>query len=178
MLTTDETLLLIVDIQGKLARIVHASDATIDAAGKLIRGATVLELPILWTEQNPAGLGPTVPELAALLPGEPIGKLSFSCAGEQRFVDALDEIGRNDILLAGIEAHVCVCQTALDLLAVGHRVHVVADAVSSRTPENRSIGLARIARAGGEITSVEAALFELLKVADGPKFKELLKIVK
>ena len=178
MLTVDNTLLLIVDIQGKLARLMHESDATIAAAGKVIRGAAVLEVPIVWTEQNPEGLGRTVEELIDLLPGEPIPKFAFSCWGEPAFQDAIAAAGRSQILLAGIETHICVCQTALNLIAAGHEVHVVADAVSSRTPENRQIGLDRMARAGAVVTSVEAALFELMAVAEGPKFKQLLKIVK
>ena len=178
MLTVDEALLLIVDIQGKLARIMHASEAMIDSASRLIRGAAVLGLPILWTEQNPDGLGATVPEIAGLLPGEPIVKFAFSCRREPHFVEALARAGRKQVLLAGIEGHICVYQTAVGLLEAGCEVHVVADAVSSRRVENKEIGLAKIARAGGQITSVETALFELLQASDGPKFRELLKIVK
>jgi nicotinamidase-related amidase len=174
----DSTVLLVVDFQGKLARIVQDSDAVVQAARKLVAGAILLEVPILWTEQNPGGLGRTVPELADLLPGEPIPKLSFSCCGERRFVEALERLGRRQVLLAGIETHVCVYQTAADLLAAGYEVEVVADAVSSRTAENRDVGLAKVQRLGAGRTSVETALFELLRGAEGPKFKQLLKIVK
>jgi len=180
MLKTDEALLMVVDIQGKLARIVHDSESVIAAAGRLIRGARVLGVPILWTEQNPEGLGPTVPELAELLPpdGRALPKLHFSCWGDKTIRDAIDEIGRKHILLAGIETHVCVYQTAVDLTAAGYGVHVVADAVSSRTPANREIGLAKVQQAGAAITCVETALFEMLQIARGEKFKEILKIVK
>jgi nicotinamidase-related amidase len=178
MLKTQDTVLVLVDFQGKLARIVQDSDAVIASARRLVRGAAVLDVPVLWTEQNPRGLGATVPELAELLPGEPIAKLSFSCCGEGAFVEALERVGRKGVLLAGIEAHVCVYQTAADLLESGYEVEVVADAVSSRTAENKAIALARMGQLGAAITSVEMALFELLGRAEGARFKRLLEIVK
>ena len=135
-------------------------------------------MPILWAEQNPQGLGATVREIASLLPGRPIPKRSFSCCGESRFMQALTDLGRRQVLLAGIEAHVCVYQTAMDLMERGFEVHVVADAVSSRTILNKDIALRTMRDAGASITSVETALFELLRVAEGEKFKEILKIVK
>ena len=183
MLESKNTLLVLVDLQVKLARVINEPESLIESVRKLVRGARVLGVPIVWTEQNPAGLGSTVPEIAELLTGEPAGdgpisKLSFSCCGEARFTDALDRLGRKQVLLAGIESHVCVYQTAADLLAGGYEVQVVADAVSSRTPQNKAIALAKMRAAGADITSVEAALFELLKIAEGPTFKEILKIVK
>jgi len=178
MLKRDDTVVAIVDFQGKLARIVRDSEAVLQAAARLIRGAKVLEVPVVWTEQNPAGLGPTVPEVAELLEGQAIAKLSFSCCAEPRFADALKRLARKDVLLAGIETHICVYQTAAELLAAGYAVHVVADAVSSRTSANKAIGLAKMERAGAHVTSVETALFELQRIAEGPTFKELLRIVK
>jgi len=180
MIECDNTVLVVVDIQEKLARVIHERDALVSAADKLIRGAAALGLPVVHTEQNPDGLGPTVPELAQHLDGEPITKLAFSCCGEPAFTEALaaTAAGRQKVLLAGIETHVCVYQTAADLLAADYEVHVVADAVGSRTPENRAIGLARMKDAGAQVTSVEMALFELLQVAEGPAFKAILKIVK
>lgn len=178
MLALENTALVVVDVQGKLARIVQDPQALVENVGTLVRGMTVLEVPILWTEQYPQGLGPTVDELARILPGEPFAKRSFSCWGEPAFARALDQLGRNQVLLAGIETHVCVYQTAVDLLAAGYRVHVVSDAVSSRSPSNKAIGLQKIQDAGGELTSVEIALFELLKVAEGPRFKAIIEIVK
>ena len=178
MLEIDSTVLVLVDFQGKLARIVQDSEQVIASACKLARAAAVLDLPIIWTEQNPAGLGPTVEELAGLLPGEAIPKHAFSCWREPAFAKALAGRNRQSVLLAGIETHVCVFQTAADLCAAGYDVHVVADAVSSRTAANRQVGLARIAAAGATVTSVEMAVFELLGAAAGEKFKEILKIVK
>jgi nicotinamidase-related amidase len=131
------------------------------------------------TEQYPQGLGPTVSEITRLLPEvKPITKVSFSCCQEAAFPAAMEASKRKQVLLTGIEAHVCVYQTALDLLSGGYEVQVVADCVSSRAPFNRDIGLNRICAAGGSATSVETALFELLRVAKGDKFKEISKIVK
>jgi len=179
MLRIDQTVLVIVDVQGKLARLVHRSEALLASIQKLIKGAQVLEIPILWTEQYPEGLGPTVPEVAGLLSGiQPISKRSFSCAGCEPFMQALEATNRRQVLLAGVEAHVCVYQTAVDLLERGYEVQVVADAVSSRSVQDRQIALAKIKDAGGSLTSTEAALFELLRVAEGAKFKEILKIIK
>jgi nicotinamidase-related amidase len=178
MLEIDNTVLVLVDFQGKLARIVQDSEQVIASACKLARAAAVLELPIIWTEQNPAALGPTVEELAGLLPGEPIAKQAFSGWREPAFMKALTGRARQSVLLAGIETHICVFQTAADLCGAGYNVHVVAEAVSSRTAANRQIGLARIGAAGATVTSVEMAVFELLGAAGGEKFKEILKIIK
>jgi len=178
MLETEDSLLVLVDVQVKLARVIHERDDVIENAGKLVRGALALGLPIIWTEQNPGGIGRTVPALAELLPGKPITKLAFSCCGEPPFVEAVRRSGRKQILLAGIETHICVYQTAVDLLAAGYEVHVASDAVGSRSPRNKAVGLGKIKDAGAAITSVETALFELLKVAEGEKFKAILKIVK
>ena len=184
MLKIDDTVLVVVDFQGKLARIVRDSEQVIASACKLVRGAAVLGLPIIWTEQNPAGLGPTVEELAPLLPGEPIAKQAFSCWREPAFAEKLGAAARRSVLLAGIETHICVFQTAVDLCEAGYDVHVVAEAVSSRTDANRRIGLDRMAKAGAAITSVEMAMFELIATAGptgpagGEKFKKILKIIK
>lgn len=179
MLTCTDTLLVIVDIQEKLVRAMHAREELLLRAQQLVQGARVLNLPILCTEQNPKGLGVTVPEIAGFLPAvQPIIKFSFGCFGSGDFVAALGAASRRNVLIAGIETHVCVYQTALELLAKGYHVEVVADACSSRTPENKQIGLEKMRAAGAAVTSVETALFELLKVAEGPVFKQILNIVK
>jgi nicotinamidase-related amidase len=179
MLTGADTLLLIVDIQEKLVRAMHDREDLIRKAQQLVQGARVLNLPILCTEQNPKGLGPTVPDIAAHLPAaSPISKFSFGCCACEDFERALQASARRNLLLAGIETHVCVYQTALELLAQGYRVEVVADACSSRTLSNKQIGLDKMRAAGAAVTSVETALFELLKVAEGPIFKQILNIVK
>jgi nicotinamidase-related amidase len=179
MLQTKETLLLIVDIQEKLFRSIHAKEDMLANAQRLVKGARALGIPIIWAEQNPKGLGPTVPELAALLTGvAPISKFSFSCGQSEACMLALRTSGRRNVLIAGIETHICVYQTAMDLTAAGFAVEVVADACSSRTPQNTHIGLEKCRASGAAITSVETALFELLRVAEGPVFKEILNIVK
>lgn len=179
MLTTDDTVLLIVDVQGKLAELMHEKDALFENLRRLLQGARELGLPLLVTEQNPDGLGPTHDEIVGLLEGiERIPKMSFSCCGEPRVLEALAALGRRQVLLAGIEAHVCVYQTAADLVEAGYEVEIVADAASSRTAANRAIGLQKARDAGAIITCVETALFELLRSADAPQFKAILKLVK
>jgi nicotinamidase-related amidase len=179
MLAVEKCVLILVDVQEKLAAAMHGRDALVENTVKLTKGAGILGIPILWTEQNPKGLGQTLPEVAELLgQTRPITKLSFSCCREQSFLDALNKLQRSQVIVAGIECHVCVYQTVADLIQMGHEVQVVADAVSSRTFENKAIGLERCKHGGASITSVETALFELLKKAEGDKFKQMLKVVK
>ena len=179
MLDAQNAVLVVIDVQGKLAQLMHEKEQLFENVKRIIQGAQVLDIPILWTEQNPEGLGPTTPQIAELMPElNPIPKFSFSCCGAPRFAESLQELGRNQALLAGIETHVCVYQTAIDLLRQDYEVHVVADAVSSRAAFNRQIGLEKMKDAGAKLTSVETALFELLRVAEGPKFKSILKIVR
>lgn len=179
MLTTDNTVLLLVDIQGKLAHSMHARENLFENLQRLVKGVRVLELPILWAEQNPKGLGPTIPEVAELLPDiEPIPKFTFSCCGNDKIKQDLNALGRNMVLIAGIETHICVYQTTRDLKNAEYNVQVVVDAVSSRSLENKQIGLEKCKDAGAFVTSVETVLFELLKAAEGSKFKEILNIVK
>ena len=179
MLTTDNTGLIIIDVQEKLFRVMLHKEALAENLQKIIKGAQVLDIPLLVTEQNPNALGPTIPELKDLLPHvQPISKLSFSCCGEQKFLNKVSAQNCKHILLAGIEAHICVYQTALELIDKGYEVQVLADCVSSRAEENKRLGLEKIKEAGGSITSVEIALFELLRIAEGGTFKEISKIVK
>jgi len=179
MLTLENSALIVIDVQGKLARLMYEKEALFENLQKLIKGAQILGIPIIVTEQNPKGLGPTIPEVAHLLSNiQPIPKFSFSCCGDERFLQELKALNRKQVLIAGIEAHVCVYQTAMDLLNSGYEVQIVADAVSSRTAKNRDIGLGKMNSEGAGLTSTETALFELLKVAEGAKFKEILKVVK
>ena len=179
MLTTDKAVLVVIDMQGKLAQSMHCRELLFENVQKIIKGAQVLGLRLLLTEQNPKGLGPTIPEIADLVPGvRRIPKLSFSCCGDELFSKELSAIQRCQVLLSGIEAHVCLYQTTVDLVATGYEVHVLADAVSSRTAEDKAIGLQKMKDAGASITSVETALFELLRVAEGPMFKQIIGIVK
>jgi len=179
MLTAENTLLLIVDVQGNLARAVYESDRLFKNIAIMIQGAQILGLPILLTEQNPKGLGPTITEIADYLKDvSPISKFSFSCCANERFMKSLKSFNPQHILIAGIEAHICVYQTARDLVNLEYEVQIISDAVSSRTLDNKHIGVEKSKLAGAGITSVETVLFELLKDAQRKEFKEILNIVK
>jgi len=180
MLDPKQAVLVVVDVQGKLAGLMHEKEALFENVARLVRGCRALGVPVVWAEQNPKGLGPTVPEVAAAMPEglAPIPKMSFSCCGEPRLLKALEATGRRQALICGIETHVCVYQTAADLRARHYDVQVVADAVSSRKPSNRDLALARLALGTAELTSVEMALFEMLRTAEAPAFKEVARLVK
>ncbi|WP_321418563.1 hydrolase [uncultured Desulfobacter sp.] len=179
MLEIENVVLLIVDIQGKLAHLVDRKALLFKNVQMLIKGIQILDIPILWVEQNPKGIGPTIPEIAALLSDiQPISKMSFSSCRNDRFMQALSALNRKQILISGIEAHICVYQTAAELVDMGYEVQAVADAVSSRCLENKEIGLQRMKDSGVSLTSVETALFELLKEAQGDQFKKIISIIK
>ena len=142
MITTEDTVLVIIDVQEKLVPAMHDKETLLDNLKKMVKGARILGLPIRLTEQNPAGLGPTVPEIVELLPDEkPVSKFSFSSCGTEEFIEELKTVNRQNILIVGMEAHVCVYQTAADLVNLNYDVQVVADAVDSRTLQNKQIGL-------------------------------------
>jgi nicotinamidase-related amidase len=179
VIITENAALVLIDVQEKLLRAMHDRTNLLQNIKKMVKGARILGLPVLWTEQNPAGLGPTVAEIAELLPDQiPVSKFSFSCCGSEAFMGDLKALDRKSLMVAGIEAHVCVYQTVADLINLQFDVEVVADAVASRSPENRFIGLEKSKAAGAGITSVETALFELLKQAKNDRFKEISKLVK
>lgn len=179
MLNASNTIFVIIDVQGKLAQMMFEREKTVKNIQGVIRLAQILGIPILWTEQVPQKIGVTIPEVASLLKGQnPICKVSFSCAGEEAFLSALKRSKRKQVVIAGIETHVCVYQTAAELVEFNYEVQVVADAVSSRTAENRSLGLERIEQSGAGITGLEIVACELLKKAEGDKFKEVLGIIK
>lgn len=179
MLKGESTVLLVVDMQGNLAHAMSNKEQLFDNLTRLIKGCHVLGVPILLTEQNPPGLGPTLPQFSELLPDvKPLSKLHFSCCADEGFMQALSALKRRQVLIAGIEAHVCVYQTARDLVDLAYGVQVVSDAVASRSEHNRTIALERMREQGVYLTSTEMALFELMRVAEGATFKELLKVVK
>lgn len=189
-LKREETWLLLIDFQERLTPAMEKKEALMEAAVKLTAGCRILGVPVLLTQQYTKGLGATVPGLQEALgaggPAEadeykPIEKTSFSCMGEPVFAEALAAAkveGCRSVLVAGIEAHVCVEQTVLDLLEEGFAVFVAADCVSSRKKQDRKYSLRRMEQAGAVITSCEAALFELLKGAKEPGFKEISNLVK
>ncbi len=171
--------LVVVDIQDRLLPAIFEHERVVQNALRLIRGAAILQVPVLATEQYRKGLGPTVPQVATAIAGfAPMEKLAFSACDADGFIPALKRRKVSDAILCGIEAHVCVSQTCLDLLDEGLRVFVVADAVSSRTPENYRIGVERMRAAGAVIVSTEMALFELLGQAGTAEFKQVLDLIR
>ncbi len=179
LIRRSKSLLLLVDMQERLAPAIDGGEQAIERASILIRAARRLDIPILATEQYPKGLGPTLRPLAALLGSAPVlAKTAFSCADDPAIRAALEEAGRPQILVCGMEAHVCVLQSALGLQALGHEVFVVADAVGSRRPESRTLGLERLRAAGVGIVDVEMTVFEWLEQAGTDLFRELSKLIK
>jgi nicotinamidase-related amidase len=179
MLKIKDAVLVVVDIQGKLATLMDRKEEFYENVVRIIKGAQVLELPIIWNEQLPDKLGSTIDKIKNVLPGQsPLIKRTFSCCGNPDFMSELKAVRREQVILAGMETHVCVYQTALDLLDEGYEVYVVADAVSSRSAENKRFALDAMRDAGARITSVEMALFSMLRVAEGDRFRQVLNIVK
>jgi len=165
----------VVDVQEAFRPAVVEFDRVAHNSAVLVEGARILGLPLVATEQYPKGLGRTVPEVAEHLDGvEPLEKVCFSATD----ADGFDIDGREQVLVCGIESHVCVSQTAHALLDLGREVHVARDAVSSRTEENRELGLHKMESSGAIVTSVETALFELLGAAGSEEFKRVQGLVK
>ena len=179
MLEIDNTALLLVDVQGSLAAAMHDQAVLIRNLARLVRIVQILEMPIVWVEQTPEKLGRTVQELRRFMGRlEPMSKACFSCGDSPEVMSRLQELGRQQVLLAGIETHVCIYQTAVALIDAGYHVEVVADAVSSRAETNVRTGLRKIRDHGGILTSVETAVFELLRTSKHPSFRSVLDIVK
>lgn len=179
MLAIENSILVVIDIQDSLARVMHEKDDLFENLQKIIKGAGILGIPMIVTEQVPEKLGATIPEISSLLDNiRPIPKSSFSCCGEDLFMRKLESIKRTQILVAGIESHVCVYQTTVDLIRMGYEAHIVTDCVSSRTAENRVIGIEGMKDEGAKVTSTEMVLFELLKIAGGDRFREISRLVK
>lgn len=175
----DDSILLVVDVQGKLARLMHESEAMIHAQSVLIQACRVLNVPTVWAEQLPDKLGATVDELQEPLAGlSPCAKSSFGCMGDDTIRRRIEATGRKQVLLCGIETHVCVWQTAAALLRDDYSVHLIADATSSRSEFNRDIGFRRMERAGVHLSCVEMVLFELMVDATHPKFRDVTKLLK
>ncbi|MBN2308282.1 MAG: hydrolase [Candidatus Hydrogenedentes bacterium] len=179
MLDRHSVVLTVIDFQERLLPKIHCAGAIVRQAVRLIRFGRELGLPVLWTEQYPKGLGPTVAEVAGELAGmAPLEKTAFGCLGDAGFAAALEGTGRKQLLITGIETHVCVLQTALAAVAAGHEVFVPRDAVGSRTVSEYEAGLERMARAGAEIVTAEMAMFEVLREAGTPEFKRVLPLLK
>lgn len=179
MLKQDNAVLVIIDIQGKLATLMHNKEKFYENVVIMIKGARILGLPIVWNEQLPDKLGETIDQIKDQLSGyQPLAKKSFSCSGNPDFVKAVKESGRKQVLIVGMESHVCVYQTVRDLIADGFEVFLASDGVSSRTEENRRVGLEACHSLGAKLYSVEMALFEMLNVAEGDQFKQVVRILK
>lgn len=178
MITIEDSALLIIDVQGKLAEQMQEGSVLFDNLSILIQGAKLLSIPIVWVEQLPDKLGPTHADIVQYLPGKPFSKSTFSAWGDETIRLEIENLNRRHWIVAGIEAHVCVYQTVRDLLKMHYSVHVVSDAVSSRSADNKTIGLQAMKAAGAGITSTEMVLFELQQRAEGEAFKQLIQLIK
>ena len=178
MITIEDTGLLIIDVQGKLAEQMNEAPALFKNLSILIQGAKLFGLPIIWLEQLPDKLGATHKDIAQHLTGQPISKSTFSAWGNNEVRSQIENSNRRNWLIAGIECHVCVYQTVRDLLKMHYDMHVVSDAVSSRTLENKNLGLQAMKAAGAKLTSSEMVLFELQNKAEGEVFKQLIQLIK
>lgn len=172
--------LVVIDMQESFRAVVPDFDEVAARIAVAVTGAQLLGVPVVVTEQYPKGLGRTAAEItAALAPEiEPIEKTAFSSCGAQEFVARLEQTGARQVLVCGIEAHICVNQTTHDLLARGYQVHLLTDCITSRTPRSREAGLAKMRRSGAVPSSVELALFELLRDARHDQFKAIQKLIK
>jgi nicotinamidase-related amidase len=179
LLRKDDTLLVIVDIHTKLLNVMYNKEELISNCRKFIQACKLLEVPMVMTEQYPKGMGPTDPQILEILPEKgAIEKLSFSCCGVSDFNQKLVGFGRKQIVVIGIEAHICVLQTVHDLLHQGYFVYVPYDAVSSRKESSQKNALERMGRAGAIVGSVESSIFELMEKAGTGIFKEVSKLIK
>ena len=183
LLDAQRSILIVIDLQEKLIPAIDKHDQVVANSGKLVEGARRLGVPVVVSEQYPQGLGPTVEEIVSKLPSETkrLAKLTFSAARSEEFVCELATLradGRDQMVLCGTETHVCVMQTAADLLEENLLVYLVTDASGSRTEDNRRAGAERLSRWGAQCVSSEMVLFEWLEVAGSNEFKELSKLIK
>ena len=179
MLKRDDVVLVFIDVQGRLHEIIFEKEVLDRNLERLVRCAQLLEVPVAVTEQIPEKLGSTNEPFKTMLGDAPvIAKTAFSCCGEPKVMEWLEAQGRKQVVLVGIETHVCVYQTAVDLLEAGYAVFVAADAVSSRAAENRQLALTAMRDAGAVVLPTESLLFALLRDAADPRFKELLSLIK
>jgi isochorismate hydrolase len=179
LLKPEKTALLIIDIQERILPVINNHQLIVDNTLKLIKGFKVLGLPIYFTEQYPKGLGPTTNSIAEELGDlKPFDKMSFSCSGAGDLFEEFKKKNLSQIVISGIEAHVCVQQTVLDLVENNFQVNLAADAVSSRKEKDYQTAVDRMRNHGAEISTTESILFELLNVCGTPQFKEISKLVK
>lgn len=180
LLDPSATFLMVIDLQEPLMRVIHEADRVVANTVTLMEAAKVLGVPMIVTAQNRERLGDLIPEALEQMPaGERVlNKMTFSCMGDEEIASAVAALGRRSALLCGVETHVCVHQTAHDLLALGYEPHVAADAVSSRKQSNWVVALSRMERAGITVTSTEMAIYELMERAGTPQFRSILSLVR
>jgi nicotinamidase-related amidase len=175
----EDTLGLVIDLQERLVPHMYGHDELIEKNRLLLQGLRLLDVPVLFTEQYPRGLGKTIDRISEFFANDiPFEKITFSCCDDAAVRSRLQSLGKKTVLIAGIEAHVCVLQTALDICNSGMVPVIVEDAVSSRRERDKRVALDRIAGEGGRITTVESVLFELMRTAQHPSFKALSNLVK
>jgi nicotinamidase-related amidase len=180
VLDPDKAAVVVVDLQEAFREPILEFDKIAARTAVVVQAAKLLDLPVLVTEQYPQKLGATVPEIKSVLPAGVaiVDKREFSCCGASVFIEQLERLRRKQVMLCGIESHVCMSQTAHDLLARGYQVHVLEDCTSSRAPQNREIGLAKMRRSGALPSSSEMALFELMVDSRHEHFRAISKLVK
>lgn len=189
LLDASRSVLVVIDLQGKLMEVVHRPEMVVEATIRLMKLAEMFEVPVLLTEQYPKGLGPTHPEVMAgfdalTVPKHALAKTAYGCCGEPAFLKAMDELrprlrsGQRQVVVAGIEAHVCVLQTVVELIHWGNQAHVSWDAVSGRGEEYRRHAIERMAAAGAAITNHESVGFEWCRDKSHPRFREMSSLFK
>jgi nicotinamidase-related amidase len=180
LLHADNAALVVIDMQEPFLRNIYEPDRLLRNVRALMQGANALRLPVIGTTQVAQKMGDVIGPVKSLLPAQlpPFDKVTFSCMGSPSFASEIRRTGRKQILLCGVESHICVNQTAHDLVAADYQVHIVTDAVSSRTEANWRLGLEKMRAGRALMTSVEMALYELLHEADTPEFREILNLVK
>ncbi|MFN8670893.1 MAG: hydrolase [Candidatus Sericytochromatia bacterium] len=176
----DDTVAVLVDIQEKLFPFISDNQKLVENCIKLIKGLELLEVPLIVTEQYTKGLGKTIPELQEVVGNNynPIEKIDFSCCGSEEFFQKLEQLNKRNIILMGIEAHVCVLQTAIDLTESGFNVIVIEDCISSRKLNDKTIALKRFTHEGCFISTYESILLELCRKAGNDVFKSISKLIK
>ena len=179
LMNREDTVLVIIDCQTKLMPAIKDTEELEATVVKLAKGAKTLDLPVIVTQQYTKGLGPTVDSLNEVLGEyEPVEKTTFSAMGAPEFVEAIKAAGRKNILMTGVETHICVQQTTLELLEAGYNVYLIQDCVGSRKDSDKTAACQRMAAAGAVVTTYEAALYEILKGAKEEGFKAISAIVK
>jgi len=179
LLSREGTVLIVIDVQEKLFAKIEEKEKIAKNICRLIKFAEILGIPIILTEQYPRGLGSTIPEIRKLTSEiKPVEKIEFSCLASSTFKERLSETQARNLILTGIEAHICISQTAIEALTNGYRVYVVSDATSSRRREDRMVAIERMRQEGAMIVTTEMLMYEILRKAGTPEFKRVLDLVK